>query len=208
MGLSIEKFEIYAECNNNVKLLYERLNIESYEDFVIALYNDLDYCVTEVQNKAKLLQPDINGEDRVSAYFQGMLKGMLYNASAVFVAGGNTDLTVKSLNNEYTWIGEAKLIKGVNNTHVWDGFLQLVKRYTSGDDPNGGLLIYIYAPDAKAIMNKYKEFTSSESGYHFKYENCPTRKAGGFYTIHKHHASGFDFKTRHIPVILHYDPEK
>lgn len=208
MRLSLDKLDYYAEINYEVKLFNDRLKVENYDDFVNALYNDIDWCIKEVQSKAKFLQPDQNGEDRVSAFLQGVLKGMLYSAHAEFVTGGNTDLTIKSLNNEFLWIGEAKLVSSVDNTHIWGGFLQLVTRYTSGDNPNGGLLIYIYTPDANSIMDKYKDFTVSKTEYEFRYEDCPTRKTGGFYTVHRHHASGLDFKTRHIPVILHYDPQK
>lgn len=208
MGLSLETIETYSASHYQIKLLSDRLNVESYDDFVAALYNDIDWCITNVQSKAKYLQPDSNGEDRVSAYIQGVLSGMLYSTKAEFVTGGNTDLTIGTLDNKFQWIGEAKLVSGVDNTHIWGGFLQLATRYTSGDETNGGLLIYIYAPDAKSIMEKYKEYTKGKEGYNFTYEDCLTRKAGGFYTTHKHVSSGLDFKTRHIPVILHYAPEK
>ncbi|MBS9525978.1 hypothetical protein KI659_18300 [Litoribacter alkaliphilus] len=208
MGITLAQLEIYSKIDYRVQLLKERLGVDSYEGFVKALYRDLDWCVEKVQNEKKYLQPDNNGEDRISAFIRNSLEGLMYYADAKFVAGGNTDLTIKSFNGQFQWIGEAKLVDSVNNSHIWGGFLQLAKRYTNGDETNGGILIYIFASDAKSLMRKYKEYTTTKKGYNFTYEDCKTRLAGGFYSTHKHHSSGLDFKTRHIPVILHYNPEK
>lgn len=208
MGISLAELEGYTKVDYRVQLFTERMGVDCYEDFVRALYRDLDWCVTIIQNEKKYCQPDKTGEDNISSRLRNALELMLYAADAKFMVGGNTDLTVKSFNGQYQWIGEAKLVDRVNNTHIWGGFLQLVTRYTSGDEPHGGILIYIFAPDATSIMNKYQEFTTTKSEYKFLYEDCLTRRAGGFYTTHKHCSSGSDFKTRHIPVILHYEPEK
>ncbi|WP_148230107.1 hypothetical protein [Marivirga tractuosa] len=207
-SITLKEFNSLASTDYRLRLQHERMTVENYDDFVSALYNDLDWCINEVQKKAEYLQPDVNGEDRVSSYLQVALNAMFYSAEAKFVKGGNTDLTISSLNNQYKWIGEAKLVQGVNNRHVWGGFLQLVERYTSGEDPNGGILLYIYCPDAKSIMESYREYTMTKNEYHFLYENCKKKKIGTFYTIHKHTSSGENFKTRYIPVILHNSPKK
>jgi len=208
MGISLAELEKYSEIDPRVQFLSESLGVNNYEEFVKALYNCIDWCVTQIQNEKKYLQPDRNGEDRVTSFLRNSLKGFMYTADAKFMGGGNTDLTISSFNKKYQWIGEAKLVNCADTTHIWDGFLQLVTRYSNGDEMHGGILIYIYASDAKSIMEKYKEFTKTKAEYNFVYEDCKTRLAGGFYSTHKHHSSGLDFKTRHIPVILHYDPKK
>ncbi len=206
--MNLGELENMAKYDQEVKLLFNRINISSYDDFVSCVNADLDHCVVMLQDKAKYLQPGKNGEDQVSATLALILEGMLYSVSSCFMKGGNTDLTIKARNFSYTWIGEAKLVTGVNNPHLWGGFEQLTTRYTSGDFNNGGLLVYIFSKDALGIMESFKAYTEQKNDYNFKYKNCQTRKAGGFYTTHVHAASGLDFKTRYIPVILNHEPLK
>ena len=208
MGISLDSLNELSAGNYKIRLLKNRLGINNYDDFLSALYDDLDFCIKGIQDKKKFLQPDKNGEDRVTAFLQGELNAMLYTSDSKFVSGGNTDLTISSFCGEYRWIGEAKRVDGIDNTHIWGGFLQLAERYTDGDEPYSGILVYIFAKGAKSIMDSYRTYSSERKEYEFTYQDCSTRKAGGFYSTHKHTTSELDFTTRYIPVLLHYDPVK
>ncbi len=208
MGITLAEIETFSKIDFRVEIFLDNMNIDTYENFIQTLYKAIDYCVVLLQDKRIFLQPDAKGEDRVSADLRDSLSWCLFTADAKFVGGGNTDLTITSFNKKFKWIGEAKLVHGVNNLHIWDGFLQLVTRYASGDEPQGGVLVYIFAQNAKHIMDSYRTYTQEKAEYSFIYEDCKSRLAGGFYTTHKHVSSGLDFKTRYIPVILHHAPLK
>src|SRR5690554_7166033 len=90
--MNLGELENMAKYDQEVKLLFNRINISSYDDFVSCVNVDLDHCVVMLQDKAKYLQPGKNGEDQVSATLALILEGMLYSVSSCFMKGGNTDL--------------------------------------------------------------------------------------------------------------------
>lgn len=208
MSISLKELSNFRKVDPRVDSLVRRLAVNSYDDFIIALHNDIYLCISDIEVNAKFYNSDKVGEDRISSTIRTMLNERFYTAEAKFVRGGNTDLTVVSFDKKYRWIGEAKLVNGTANKHIWGGFLQLVTRYTSGVEPIGGILIYIFASDAKDIMEKYKNFVIKQTNYSFTIEDCNDRGLSEFCTIHRHCASGKNFRTKYFPVVMYSKPAK
>jgi len=201
---SLQTLKILANSSPSAKIFYDDLLCNSYDDFVRCVYNNLEDCISIIEEDAKVRAKD--GEDRLSTEIITFFKGRGYLASRdEMIKGGHTDLVLKK--NNFKWLGEAKIHKGYD--YLVKGFQQLCTRYSSGTEScsQGALIIYIRTQDAKSVIDKWKEKIEGESLPEFSSEECEIRKKLSFYTTHKHVSSGLPYKVKHIAVVLHFDPK-
>ena len=133
---------------------------------------------------------------------------MGYDASHDQKIGGHADICVKK--NNYIWIGEAK--KHSSYPLILKGFQQLCTRYSNGGSnrKEGALIIYIFSKDAKNVMHRLKQHLLDSNDYKDNIEideKIDSYRELCFYSKHKHSASGLDFRVKHIPVLLNFDPQ-
>jgi hypothetical protein len=179
-----------------------RVLAETYDEFIQVLYKDIDKIIYQLQENPELLQNDT--EDRLTLSIVNRLCCMGYNASHESKIGGHVDLAVKKGN--FIWIGESKIHHDYE--YLWQGFQQLTTRYSTGDDnqSDGGLLIYIRTENAKQVVQKWQEHLTSKDLPGYSVQQCEMRNIC-FFSIHTHQRSGYDFKVRHMPIILHFNPQ-
>jgi hypothetical protein len=176
--------------------------VETYDEFITCVYNDLDSAITDLQENRHLVQDD--GEDRLTANIISYLKGGGHDASHDTQLGGHTDILVRY--NNFVWICEAKIHKDYD--YLYQGFNQLCTRYTYGVDnsSNGSLLVYIHQANAKNVMQVWQSRLENKNVKNLAVTDC-TRNSLAFYSEHDHQVSGNTYKVRHIPVLLHFDPQ-
>ncbi len=179
-----------------------RVLATDYDDFIKILYCDIDRIIYQIEENPELRQDD--KEDRLTIDIKNQLCCMGYNASHDSKVGGHADLVVKKGN--FLWIGEAK-IHGAYE-HLWEGFQQLNTRYSTGDfnQKDGGIFIYIRQKNASSILDKWKTHLVEKKLPNYTCEPCLIRELS-FFSSHTHEGSGRDFKVRHMPVILYFQPQ-
>lgn len=179
-----------------------RVLAETYDEFIQVLYKDIDKIIYQLQENPELLQNDT--EDRLTLSIVNNLRCMGYNASHEPKIGGHVDISVKK--GTFTWIGEAKIHHDYD--YLWQGFQQLVTRYSTGDDNqnDGGLLMYIKTQNAKQVVQKWQEHLTNKNLPNYSIQPCAIRNLC-FFSIHTHQRSGCNFKVRHMPVILYFNPQ-
>ncbi len=179
-----------------------RILAVNYEKFIQVLYEDIDKIIGLLQENPELLQHDT--EDRLTLSIVSNLRCLGYNASHEPKIGGHVDIAVKKSN--FMWIGEAKIHHDYE--YLWQGFQQLVTRYSTGDNNqnDGGLLIYIKTQNTKQVIQKWQEHLTSKNLPNYSIQPCEVRNLC-FFSIHTHQRSGCDFKVRHMPVILYFNPQ-
>lgn len=182
--------------------LIPRLLADNYQEFIEALYFDIDKIVSRIQRNPELHKND--GEDRLSIEIVNQLDCYGYKASHDTSIGGHADIVVEK--KDFIWIGEAKIHSSYD--YLWEGFQQLCTRYSIGDSnqSEGGILIYIKNKDAKSVMAKWQNHLVTKNLDNLVCNSCQNRSLA-FFSIHKHTRSGLSFKVRHIPVMLHHDPQ-
>lgn len=179
-----------------------RVLATDYDGFIKILYFDIDKIIYQIEENPELRLQD--GEDRLTIDIKNQLCCMGYNASHDTKIGGHADLLVKKGN--FIWIGEAKIHSSYN--YLWEGFLQLTTRYSTGDSNqrDGGIFIYIRQKNANAIIEKWKNYLLSKDLLDYNYEPSINRELS-FFSTHKHEGSGRDFRIKHMPVILYFQPQ-
>ena len=179
-----------------------RVLATDYDGFINILYFDIDKIIFQIEENPELRQDD--KEDRLTIDIKNQLCCMGYNASHDTKIGGHADLVVKKGN--FTWIGEAKIHSSYN--YLWEGFLQLTTRYSTGNcnQRDGGIFIYIRNKDASSIIEKWKTHLLSKELPNYTYKASKNGELS-FFSTHKHQGSGKDFKIRHMPVMLYFQPQ-
>ncbi|WP_156996891.1 MULTISPECIES: hypothetical protein [unclassified Pseudomonas] len=143
------------------------------------------------------------GEDALTVVLVFGLSMKGFTADHDNYRNGHCDLVVKE--GLYEWHGEAKLDTGPG--YVMEGFRQLCDRYSPGGPTSnrGGLIIYTKKRDKLKILKVWAARIVKD------YEvvvtlldlcsNTLTAK-----TVHKHAASGLDYKVRHLPISFYHKP--
>lgn len=205
LEFSLKTLKDFSEDVPGIGNLPNRMLASSYDDFVITLYKDIDVIVAKMEENPELLKNDT--EDRLTVDVKNQLCAMGYDAFHEAKIGGHADLVVKKQATNWTWIGEAKVHK--NYKWLLKGFQQLTTRYTTGGYNNcqGGLLIYIRNANAKNVMEKWKDYLEKQNNIKgLKIIPCRVNPLS-FYSKHNHQRSGSPFKIRHLPFILHFNPQ-
>ena len=201
--MTLGQLKEFASQIPGAETFLDNLFCDSYEDFIETLYKDLDKSISVLEDARNLTSND--SEDRINADIVGKLKCMGYDATHDTQVGGHCDIHVERKN--YRWIGEAKIYKG--NSYLNEGFLQLTTRYTTArvNQNQGGLLIYIRRENAEEIMSNWKaEIEKIHKNDINKIDTDPKNPLA-FFSDHKHKTSGCTYRTRHIPVMLHFEPQ-
>lgn len=206
-NISIQEIEVLAKHDKFLSLMLDRIFATTFESFVKTLYEDLDIAIAELELNPQLMQGDY--EDKLSAFLISLLKRAGYNASLGSTGGGNKDLTVIGRDPSWSWIGEAKKYHSITNLH--EAFLQLATRYRNVNPtkPCGGILAYIFRPDAKGLMAEWREklpYTKTVLNELTTYP-CKKKPKLAFFSRHNHVASGLPFEVRHIGIVLYHNPE-
>ncbi|OEU52310.1 MAG: hypothetical protein BA861_07000 [Desulfobacterales bacterium S3730MH5] len=179
-----------------------RALVNTYDDFIDVLYDDLDAIVSFLEENPELRHTD--PEDRITVEIIGQLRRQGYDASHDTKHGGHADLLVNK--SHFKWIGEAKIHDSYN--YLLQGFQQLTTRYSSGSDYQqaGGLLIYHRGENTKGVMDEWAKRLASESLPGLEVTPCIKRSLP-FFSSHTHEKSGLPFRVRHMPVMLYFNPK-
>lgn len=143
------------------------------------------------------------GEDALTVTLAFGLKMKGFSADHDNYRNGHCDLVVKE--GAYEWHGEAKLDTGPG--YVMEGFRQLCDRYSPGG-PNshrGGLIIYTKKRDKLKILKTWaarivKDYEVVVTFSDICKHTLTTK------SVHKHAASGLDYKIRHLPISFYHKP--
>lgn len=176
----------------------------SYEEFVDTLYEDVNDIVRDLEENPELQKPI--SEDRLTIQIRNGLRRLSYAAEHETKVGGHADLIVKR--GDWLWLGEAK----IHNDYAWllKGFHQLTTRYAVGRDysSQGGLIIYVTGKNTAGVMTKWaghlEEHVDSDWGLSTDHDIDSPQLT--FFSQHKHERSGLDFRVKHIPVSLYFEP--
>lgn len=208
---SIEKLSLedLKRCPQLIDMV-ERLYPENYAAFVEVLYRDIDKIVSNLQENPELYLE--RSEDEITVSIRDQLRVLGYDAIHDMKIGGHADLTVRRVNDDWHWIGEAKIHSSYD--YLLQGFQQLTTRYSIGvgGKDQGGMLIYIRNLHANRVMASWKDHLVAandsicgEDGQ-LELSDCPKNPLA-FYSVHPHQRSGLDYRVRHLPVLLYFDPQ-
>ena len=201
-GVSWVQLEAIATDNPYIDGVLKGLLVHDYDSFLDHLYTELDLAITRLEENRELRKND--SEDRLTLDIVDWLKARGFYAEHDSQIGGHVDIVVRK--NNYLWLGEAKIRRG--NSNLWDGFLQLCTRYATGDtnQKEGGLLIYAREPNTSHQMNTWEEHLKSKALPEYSSAPCPKRSLS-FFSVHNLEMSGQEFRVRHMPVMLYFEPK-
>lgn len=165
MSLSIRAIRDLAAAGSEADVLrctlfLWRFDKPSYDVWSGLVEKVISYEVSKISQKRADLN-DLN-EDALTAVLVIALESIGLQASSARV-NGNCDVVI-GYNDEYTWLGEAKLFTGVS--HVWGGYLQLTTRYSSGlpNHNRGGMLLYCQKDNASVLLGEWRATLRAQLG--------------------------------------------
>ncbi len=188
----------------DVARFLDRLLVQTYDDFIEILYQDLDRAIAKLEEDPLIREDD--GEDRLTAEILSMLSQHYETASHDEKIGGHADMVVKHPKG-FMWIGEAKIHK--DYAYLEQGFKQLTTRYlpgTPGAD-QGALVIYIRVADSASVMKQWQARLASLGLDGFGCRRCAVREDLAFYSQHKHDRTGRIATVRSMAVVLYCNPQ-
>lgn len=158
-----------------------RTSPRDYNDFVDQLYDDLDLLMGELESDAKdFIEAS---EDVLNRELARLLRVCGYSASHDNDEGGHVDIHVKSRNQKYSWLGEAKLDNGPQ--YIGDGLVQLTTRYARGTPGHhcGGLLVYFQKARCAERFGEWRtKFEEDTSWEDRTISECTRRPGLSFYS--------------------------
>lgn len=200
--LNLAEYQALIMLYPSLKNQVNRLLVDTYDDFVKILNNDIDEVVKQLERNRELSPKE---EDAITVAIIRGLNCMGYNATHDTKNGGHVDITVTK--GDFYWFGEAKLYDGP--AYLWQGLLQLTTRYTTArnNQNSGGLFIYIFKTNAKKLLSNWKEFIDTKNELkNCSHKDCDTNPPA-FYSTFEHEVTGLDFTVRHIPACLYFEPK-
>lgn len=180
---------------------------ESPDAFADCVERDVEAIIGGLESNAKVREKD--GEDRLTDEIVQSLRHMGYQATRDEGQNGNCDVTVRSKNDQFLWLAEAKIHKDYD--YLWQGFLQLTTRYSTGTNrcSRGAMLIYIRNVDARSVMDTWLEELGQrtfDSGIGVSCKPDPANPLR-LDSVHPHKKSGQDYAVRHFGIVLHVGAE-
>lgn len=145
------------------------------------------------------------GEDWLTIQICGQLNSSGIQTAHDAAVGGHCDVVVRAKDG-FLWLAEAK--KHSSYTWLDKGFKQLSTRYSTGTpgQDHGGVLIYCFVKNAKAMLDKWKEELVTRNP-----DVTTSKDKDGnpliFQSKHQHVSSGLDFYVRHKVIPLYWDPQ-
>jgi hypothetical protein len=206
-GFSISNIRAYGEKDPVIRGFSKRVSVETYSEFVDALYDDICDSVKHISLSPQHFLNE--SEDATTHRLMGVLHGKGYRCQQTN-AGGNIDITVENIQLNFRWIGEAKKFNSVSNLR--EGYLQLATRYIPGTDEfgigYGGLIAYLRRSDVAKLMNDWQvEFKAMEIAAGCSVQSCIRLPGRAFNSEHKHQSSGLPFRVWHLCVQLFHNPK-
>lgn len=162
----------------------------------------IDHVAQELARTPQYRQE--RGEDDLSTDLVSLLKIMGFQASHDTAYGGHCDIVIEGRDN-FLWLGEAKIHTGYD--WLYKGFEQLDTRYATampGQDA-GGMIIYSFNRRADQLMEKWKAHLQ-EKRAGIDTTACPVNPLA-FVSSHPHERTGRQFRVRHVPIPLWFDPK-
>ena len=202
--VTLANFEKIGQLFPQISRSIQRQFPSSYEEFVDTLYEDINDIVRDLEENPELQKPI--SEDRLTIQIRNGLRRLGYAADHETKVGGHADLIVK--HDNWLWLGEAK----VHNDYGWllKGFHQLTTRYAVGRDysSQGALIIYVTGKNTAGVMNKWAGHLVEhvDGGWELSTDHDIESPHLTFFSKHKHERSGLDFRVKHIPVSLYFEP--
>lgn len=141
---------------NNTRKLAEltgRTHFKDNASFLARLYEDIHSILERLESSSEKFYCD--DEDKITTAIVITLCEKGYNATEQTKKNGTVDITVRDKEDEYSWIGEAKI--GYGNTKIFEGMLQLLTRYIKRDE-NAGLLIYFQKAGSHKFFNDWLKY--------------------------------------------------
>jgi hypothetical protein len=203
---TIADLEKFGSVGKQTIIHLKLLTYETYEDFISLVYEALNFIAEKIEESRQYFY-DI-AEDQITIDIIHMLICLGFDAEHDTAVGGHCDILIKGKSlYRHLWIGEAKIHKSYD--WLWDGFLQLDKRYSVGRDNSchGGMIIYSKNVRTDLVMNNWQEYMELQEGYVFEFCKCNT-VFNAFNSSHVHHRSGQEFKVKHVPISIHFQPVK
>lgn len=133
--------------------LVSRTYFKDEASFLDILYRDIHSIIERLEKSSDKYYSD--DEDKITSAIVLTLCELGYDASEQTKKNGTVDITVKPKDNDFSWIGEAKI--GYGNTKIFEGMLQLLSRYVKRDE-NAGLLIYYQKHSSHKHFNKWLKY--------------------------------------------------
>lgn len=195
--------DLLAIADPDLNRLAKKFFITDYSEWITHLYEDIDIAITRMQNNANYYDRAKHSEDSLTHHLINPLHQAGYNASHDLYVRGHADITISYRN--FIWLGEAKIF--TNYVKLLEGYQQLTRRYSSGDanQNQGGVIIYHYPARCTKTIQKWRNrliaFDKSITT-----EDCSRRRDLAFFSTQIHESSGLNYRVRHFPVILYYQP--
>lgn len=190
---------------------FERLSAtkKGYTYWVDEIYKDLEYIFHKYFSTTSSFRLN-DKEDRYNTEIVNTLSGWGYCAGHDTWNDGHPDIVVENKQYGYKWIAESKKHSSYNEN--LKGFNQICTRYSNGysKECHGAvIIIMINSTNPLSVMQKWKQTLDDDQKYqkrHLRSWVCDDDPLC-FWSEHKHHATNLDYKIKHLPLIIHFDPK-
>ena len=191
-----------ADMSDRARRLMRAQAPPSHDEFVKALYRELRSAIRYLEGMAEQLGGD--GEEKITSILIASMRGFGFKLTAETRHRGHVDLTAHpELDESYQWLAEAKVFKG-SYEKLTKGMKQLLGRYSSGRDPDAGMIVYMPTEKLVKRLRTWRQRVEADP-----VEACTSCKdcgdPFGFVSSHPH-SSGSDVRVRHFWANLYFDP--
>lgn len=198
---TLHDLRLMARDSTPMLIMFDLLEADSYSKKLSCVERGVDFAIQEMIKVRHLYQGMT--EDQLTNSLINVLLGMGFKPTHDTQIGGHCDIVIQ-FDDGFLWIGEAK----IHGAYEWllKGFNQLDSRYSTGmpGQDSGDLIIFVFEERIDRVMEKWAEKLSAERP-DVTMKTCernPTRRISS----HRHERTGLPFRTRHIPVSLHFAP--
>lgn len=202
---SLNEVEALLERSTYAQNMVRKELVESYDEFIEVLYDELDLILTKLEANPQFYYSD--EEDKITHTIVTMLQMRNYAATQGTTSGGNVDITVAGPQPAWSWIAEAKIYNSLTALH--EGFLQLTTRYRNASPiyASRGLLAYTKRQDPAGHLKKWDDEVKALGLENYARNACSRRNSLAFYTSHKDKSTSQTVTIRHTAVCLYHLPE-
>jgi hypothetical protein len=180
---------------------------KNYDEFIDALYEDLDKITGMLESDAKDFIDQ--NEDQITRNIVRLLKAKNYYASHDHDQGGHVDIHVRSGDQKYSWLCEAKIDRGP--AYLQQGLNQLISRYSCPTPGNnhGSLAIYIKQDRAAERVDNWRSCVETSGNLeNLVVKDCPRKPGFAFVSEFSHIRTGLSTQApqyiiRHIGITLY-----
>lgn len=178
---------------------------QSHEEREAAIRRLIDFSCNEFEKNKHLKPEKEKSEDELTVEIVSQLHMLGIDASHDKQQGGHCDILVEGKDG-FIWIAEAKK----HGSYDWleKGFMQLSTRYSTGvlGQDTGDVIIYCWNKSAIDTLRTWRgKLIDSHPEVSVDIDVSEANMA--FNSVHKHVATGRDFRIRHKIVSLFFDPK-